>query len=975
MNLRRPLRTLVRGIAIAAALLVSSPLTAAPPTIEATATTTDWPRPCLLVPELSAAPVIDGARDAGLWDNAATGALTYPLGSSQAVPADTRFRAGHYGGRLYLLITYDWPGQPAPVSRATERDGPIWQDDGAELYFAPVDDLNHPRQLSFNLAGVRGDQVGTRADAYTAHIKYEAAWNPHWQVAGQRQGDAWVAELAIPLREMTGLTGRPGEVFRFNLVRNRVDQPPPILHWSPVEGRLNCRPEYFGFAVLTGPEPETLGWDAIPAGLRPSLFFVDPHQCREALTGQPWSVCLFNPVGAALKKTRVTPWQVALRDAAGKAVAADQITATSWPQQLRIEPGDLAAGSYRFELADASSGPPVLATSVTWGPTVRVEAEDRFSGAAQGKTYVGGYPRSVGQTALFLNGVGTSVSVTNYGTAAYLCLPPAFTSPGMHYGSTGPVKLQCRVDNRPPQQISCLTARRMIPLAEDLAPGPHGITVELREGRWAPIDAFVFATEALAGVVGTITAERYSELLTDVQIEILRGNDVVRTEYGRNPVNGTFVMLGLAPGTYRVRISAPAWQTYESGEFKIDRAGQKVDLGVISLAFDPELDAWMGDQTIGYARTANTVPGGTFVARLRNEPPVQSAQLVSRLKTIDLAVTRTDPVAVKSAADMARVTFRVPANAPHDLYGLRLQYGNWTTTLPQAVCVREPLPARYHVAAVGHMNTWGQQTSDYLARVAATAQLGGARLVMIGNEVNAAYVAGALKDLRIPYLITDGNHTMAHWDDFFGPASIAYDDGPLRVVTFNGSPYRSWAEAGRLIRERRSATCRVLLAFEAFPPMNLVRQGQVNLLFDGHSGDAHRQRPGLPPGTLHLGLADDQQEIRWIPLTHRGLPRDARASADIPAFPVPRGGPAPLRVAWTGPNDGTAAELTAKIINKTDLEFPGARVRFELRAGTYAVTGGKILQQFTSDDGKTTVVDAEVAVAPGAEVSIRARGK
>jgi hypothetical protein len=49
---------------------------------------------------------------------------------------------------------------------------------------------------------------------------------------------------------------------------------------------------------------------------------------------------------------------------------------------------------------------------------------------------------------------------------------------------------------------------------------------------------------------------------------------------------------------------------------------------------------------------------------------------------------------------------------------------------------------------------------------AEVAQLAGVRTLLVADEVNAAYVSGALSDLRIPYVVSRGNHTMPRWSDF-----------------------------------------------------------------------------------------------------------------------------------------------------------------------------------------------------------------
>jgi hypothetical protein len=288
------------------------------------------------------------------------------------------------------------------------------------------------------------------------------------------------------------------------------------------------------------------------------------------------------------------------------------------------------------------------------------------------------------------------------------------------------------------------------------------------------------------------------------------------------------------------------------------------------------------------------------------------------------------------------------------------------------VCVREPLPEAFAVAGIGHGNTWGQQTSEYLARMAELAQLGGARTLLISNEVNAAYIAGALKNLRIPYQITAGNHTMSRWDDFFPQRSQAHDDGPMRIVTFGNDINYSWSEPYELLTARADATVRILACFEAHPPIDLIRDGKVNLLFDAHGGGEHAKFNQFPPRTFHRRPPNSDTMV-WFPMSHTGVAASVQSAKDLAIMGVPRRDKSPLRVEYSGANDGSSNALTARIINESRIPFFGARVRLIMRSSKYSLSGAKVLQQFGSDDGRFTIIDAEAVVPPTGVVEVIAK--
>lgn len=606
-----------------------------------------------------------------------------------------------------------------------------------------------------------------------------------------------------------------------------------------------------------------------------------------------------------------------------------------------------------------------------------VEAADTTSCRIEGKNSIQVYPRSVGRQSVFLF-EGSRLTVSTKARAVYLRLPAVFATPGPRYSDFTDARLRIRIDERPWQEIALATARQEWPIAEDLSPGEHRIVVE-PVGTMAAVDGFRFAAEPLSGLLGTIIAAGYSELLTDVRAEVFSEAQHVRTDYVRSPLTGHFEIWGLAPGAYKLRITAAGWLPHEVPEVVIRRPGQHIDLGTIAVTRDPRCGGRDIQNRAGprFGRSVSVSPGQSFTTpiSLFGDLPT-AARLVSQFKTIDVPVSDARKIDLGVWNNVGVATFSVPPATPHDLYDLQLSFATrereQTMVLAQAVCVREPLPADFHVAGIGHMNTWGQQTAEYLTRVAQVAELAGARTLLVSNEVNAAYVSGALQGLRIPYLVTSGNHTMPRWDEFFGASSVVHDDGPLRVVTFGRWPNESWHEAGRLIQERPAATNRILLCYEDYAPIDLIRASQVDLLFDGHSDQPHPDVQAFPPGTLQL-RAPTQETIRWIPMTRERIAPEIRGAADVPVLNVPRSGPAPLRVNFASANDGSSSEQTAVITNEYASRFPRGRLRFQMRAGRYRLEGGRSSQVFQSDAGTTTVIDAEVDVPARSDVSVAVR--
>lgn len=608
-----------------------------------------------------------------------------------------------------------------------------------------------------------------------------------------------------------------------------------------------------------------------------------------------------------------------------------------------------------------------------------VEAADTNSCRIDGRHSLQIYPRSVGRQTVFLF-EGARLTVSSDARAIYLRLPTVFPSPGPRYSNFAGTRLRVRIDERPWQEIAHATARQEWPIAEDLPPGQHQVIVEPM-GTMAAVDGFRFASQPLSGLFGTIVASGYSELLTDVRTELFTDATLVRTDFLRSPLTGQFELWGVAPGNYRLHISAAGWTSHDIPAVVVRRTGERVDLGMIVLERDPRIGGRDIQDREGprFGRSVCVAPGDSFTTQINLMGSLpHAARLVSPFKTIDLGVSNARKIELGIWNNVGTATFQVPASTPLDLYDLQLVFANatgeQTSVSAQAVCVREPLPDEFHVAGIGHMNTWGQQTAEYLARVGAVAELTGARTLLVSNEVNAAYVAGALQGLRIPYLVTQGNHTMPRWNEFFGSTSTVHDDGAMRVVTFGRLPSESWHEAGRLIGQRPDATARILLCFEGYAPIDLIRHQQVDLLFDGHSDQPHPDVHLFPPGVLQM-RAPTQETIRWIPMTRDGISPEIHGTSDVPVLDIPRSGPAPLRVTFAAPNDGSSSEQTAVLTNEYPQRFIHARIRFLMRAGQYRLEGGKVLQTFQSDSGSTTVIDAEIDAQARSEIKLTVRPK
>ncbi|MGH7143684.1 MAG: hypothetical protein ACREJ2_06045 [Planctomycetota bacterium] len=941
-----------------------------------------WLRPAAAVPASGDDPTLPAA-DPNLdgWAGAARLVVCHPGGSRQTVPSDTTVLACHHGGVLYLRIQEEWPADGPPPQCTTQRDGDIWQDDGIEIFLAPAEHLDRVAHLLFNWKGVQGDARIDYDPGSERALRTHDDWNPAWKVQVRRHDGRLEAEVALPLKELLGVDGTLGEVLRCDVVRNRVGPQGGEVHWSRIAGAANCRPDYFGFLLLAGPaqadgHPAPVHLSDLKLASAESAILPEQRTLPMALAGETMTARVLNPLYGL-----ITP-SLCL----GGSYTVDQVSGPLLAEDHRLDV-DGAVLTFTCRTPPASAGHLRMSVGgdVTklfehhfdlvwrrWRYTPAADA-DRFQREGRVKTSI--YPRTVGEAVAVLH-PGDRLTFRSHADWLAVRLPIAFETPGPWYGTPLLQTLRCQVDDGPWQPLTVAALPQNVLVADHLAPGEHRLTIEAVGGEaW-----FAGVTEGVgpfAAVEGYLLTKDFGELLTDARGDLLQDGNIVRSEYVRDPHDGHFELFGLAPGHYTLRLTAAGWTPVEKS-FTVPAAGGRIDLGVVALARDPRCQGWGEVACPHFGRTLTLQPGASFTAVYETwGDPVTKAALVSRFRRIALTIGAAEPLKLGRFNGLVRLTFTLPKEAPFDLYDLDLtchdRQGDWPLVLGEAAAVAPPLPAQYFLAGCGHMNTWGEQTSEYLAQVAAVAQLAGARRLLIANEVNAAYVSGGLADLRMPYSISAGNHTMGRWGDFFGDQAVGVSDGALRIVTFSGAAYKSWLEAETLLKADPAAQARVLLCFEGFAPIETIQRGGVKLIFDGHTEDSHPEAAQFPAGTRKL-RAGTQDSLRWIPMDRSGIALAADApDAAIPELVIPRGRPAPLRVECLEPNDGTQAEIHAKLIDEFQIGFDAAQLRFVLAHGKYFVAGGTIVQQFDSDDGRFTVVDVTAAVKSKSETTIHVR--
>jgi photosystem II stability/assembly factor-like uncharacterized protein len=167
------------------------------------------PRPVLISRATETKPYLDGTFDDACW------AAQKPVALQNAVSDTTKEYAtqvafAHDAKYLYIALDCKHPrGHQVPAIKERQRDADL---NGFDRVSIMLDlDRDYSTYFQFHV-----DQRGcVREDCWG-----DKNWNPQWFVAIQNQEDSWRAEIAIPLRELTGDRIVDGTAWACNVVRN-----------------------------------------------------------------------------------------------------------------------------------------------------------------------------------------------------------------------------------------------------------------------------------------------------------------------------------------------------------------------------------------------------------------------------------------------------------------------------------------------------------------------------------------------------------------------------------------------------------------------------------------------------------------------------------------------------------------------------------------------------------------------------------
>lgn len=556
---------------------------------------------------------------------------------------------------------------------------------------------------------------------------------------------------------------------------------------------------------------------------------------------------------------------------------------------------------------------------------------------------------------------GAALEVSFHGRALIVCFDTL--TPPNNYGPPELGRLDVSSNRTHVRTVRPRDSANEVTLVRSTEARDHRVRLVHRRdatGAGVRIRGFRVATEATGDLVFGLNGEKNGALV-DARAILTRGGKFVREGLVRNWLTGECRLAGLPPGEgYQLEVRAAGWEGFEAASVTI-QAGEETRLEPIYLPRQRDVpqDAFTFP-AFGYA--AVRPPGGTFRARFEGQrAEIRSVRIVRQQGPA--TISRSCAFAEEKAAAFyyhREGTVTIPADAPPGTYDLEItlveQRRTRTLTSPRSISVVTEFPRDPVFVSWGHLDTWGQYQAEYVERLATIANVLAADMVLVANEGNPAYAAGALYRLEMPFVINFGNHRGPEPGPWFFPPVGVVDFGPaFSVLNFGLAWDRGTAEADQLLAARTPTRLKIINAFESNAPVRdfLDRHG-IALIHYAHGPGPAVAKLGATP-TIRVGKSNSEsfrvirfKDGRPLSYTYRG---DATAP-----IPFPRGGPAPIRVTHSPANDGTNRTVTAQFHNDLEERFPEARATFIMPRGSYRVTGGRVERAIDSDDGKFTVL-------------------
>jgi hypothetical protein len=214
------------------------------------------PLPTAVCAKTAEPPKLDGKLDDACYQSASRLTGFRDINSGELAGEQTECWVLRDGEALYVAFRC-LQTQPGPAkAQVTRRDGAVFGEESVELFLQPNPASGEYIHLATNALGRQFDEIG-----------FDTAWDADWQVATERQDNAWTAELRIPFAALPIGPDAP-ERWRMNLCRNAAHGTQKLNSaWSCTYGGFH-RPSRFGnLDGMSRADLARFGWRLADLGL------------------------------------------------------------------------------------------------------------------------------------------------------------------------------------------------------------------------------------------------------------------------------------------------------------------------------------------------------------------------------------------------------------------------------------------------------------------------------------------------------------------------------------------------------------------------------------------------------------------------------------------------------------------------------------------------------------------------------------
>jgi hypothetical protein len=525
---------------------------------------------------------------------------------------------------------------------------------------------------------------------------------------------------------------------------------------------------------------------------------------------------------------------------------------------------------------------------------------------------------------------------------------------------------------------------REIVLARDLPHGLHRVQMHHKgstSGTGCRIEGFYILNGQTGELAFEINGEENAHLV-DVRAVLTHQGKVIRNTLVRNWLNGRCRLACLPPGKdYALRLTASGWIPHTVSGIEITAGAQAV-LSPVYLKREPRTRA-QGIRFPSMGHPVIRLPGKEFRTRLViRQNHVESLSLVRQVgpATISREPSLEEDVSAAFYYDREFIV-RIPDDMPSGLYDLvatiRTEQGETRTVMsPRSVHVVRSFPGDPVFMTFGHLDTWGQYQAEYLEQLAGIADILAPDMLLVSNEVNAAYVSGALSNVDVPYLINFGNHQFPGHEHWYGETVGAVDFGRvLTVLNFGLYWNQDLSKADALLSARANTRIKVINGFEHNAPVQtFLDKHSVAMIHDGHGPGIKVMEMGATP-TKRIGKSSSES-FRIVRFQNGRVNSCTYLGREVDPIPFRRGEQAPLRIRYSPANEGRHGKVTGTVFNDLEETFPNCRAVFVMpRTTHFDVDNAQLEHVITSDNGSFSVVSVRFTLPAKDSLKVSVAGR